>query len=147
MKHEIYPNLSITDDFSIFEFLSVGPKGTIPKRIEFTLTEYSNIYNLAFGDVKENGEINDYSISNNGDRDKILATIYHVVEIYLRAYPHRWIYFKGSTEERTRLYRIAIGLNLEELTQKFDIYSRDEASIAVFQKNMPLVGILVKRKF
>jgi uncharacterized OB-fold protein len=33
----------------------------------------SGIFNLAFGDVDETGEINDSTISNNGDRNKILA--------------------------------------------------------------------------
>ncbi|HET6253734.1 MAG TPA: hypothetical protein VFE32_06660 [Puia sp.] len=75
MKYEIYDQLEIADDFSIIDFISEGKNGRIPKRIEFTLTDVPGIVNLAFGDIDANGEINDYSISNNGDRNKILSTV------------------------------------------------------------------------
>jgi hypothetical protein len=68
MKYEVYTDLIITDDFSIFDFISHGKNGSILKRIAFTKTEIANIYNLAFGDLKEEGEIDDYGISDNGDR-------------------------------------------------------------------------------
>lgn len=146
MKHEIYSNLSITDDFSIFEFLSVGPKGIIPKRIEFMPTEHLNAYSLAFGDINEKGEINDYSISNNGDRNKILATIYHTIEIHLNRYPNRIIYFTGSTEERTRLYRMVINNNIQEFELKYDILVEQEHSFVPFKPNIEAIGFLIKKK-
>ena len=59
MKYEIYSNLETNDDYSIFEFISTGAKGNIRKRITFTLTEWQNVYNLAFGDIVENDNIDD----------------------------------------------------------------------------------------
>ena len=44
-----------------------------------------NVFNLAFGDINENGEINDYTISDNGDRNKILATVANVVDVYTKS--------------------------------------------------------------
>ena len=146
MKYEIYDQLQIADDFSIFDFVSEGRNGRIPKRIEFTPTEIPGIVNLAFGDIDGDGEINDYPISNNGDRNKILSTVAFATDIYLNKYPERWIYFKGSTEERTRLYRMAIGLNFEELRLKFDIYAEQTGGFFPFQKNTPAFGLLVKKK-
>jgi hypothetical protein len=146
MKYEVYSRFTITDDFSIFDFVSTGRKGEIAKRIEFTPTEIPTIINLAFGDIDENGQIDDHSISNNGDRNKILATIAFVVEIYLQKYPDRLVYFKGSTQDRTRLYRIALSLNLDELQQKFEIYAEMSGGITYFVKDMDVEGILVKRK-
>ncbi len=146
MKYEVYKEIKITDDLSIFDFISTGVKGNIPKRIEFMPTEVSNFVNLAFGDIDENGAINDYSISDNGDRNKILATVAYAVEIYLNRYPERWVYFKGSTEERTRLYRMAVGLNLEELLLKYEIYGEQQQGIIPFQKNAEVLGLLVKKK-
>ena len=64
MKYEIYDQLQIADDFSIFDFVSEGKNGRILKRIEFTPTDIPRIVNLAFGDIDGDGEINDYSISN-----------------------------------------------------------------------------------
>jgi hypothetical protein len=146
MKYEIYDHIKITDDFSIFDFLSVGKKGQILKRIEFTPTDFPGITNLAFGDINEDGEMDDYSISDNGDRNKVLATVAFAADIYLNKYPEKWIYFKGSTEERTRLYRMAVGLNLEELSQKFDIYAEQTDRIIEFRRNIDAQGILVRKK-
>jgi hypothetical protein len=123
MKYEVYKDLKVTDDFSVIDFVSVGKHGTISKRIVFTATELEGVYNLAFGDIDENGEIDDYSISDNGDRNKILATIADVVKVYTEKYPGRLILFRGSTTERTRLYRMAVGLNFKELSSQFDIYA------------------------
>ncbi|WP_217607250.1 hypothetical protein, partial [Chitinophaga sp. GbtcB8] len=131
-------------DYGVFEFLSIGKRGIIPKRIVFVPTEYADVYNLMLGDIDMNGEINDVSISANGDRNKILSTVAHVVEVYLKAYPQRWVYFTGSTKERTRLYRMAIGINLEQLLLKFEIYSRIDNEIIPFHKNMELDGFLVR---
>jgi hypothetical protein len=96
----------------------------------------------------ENGEIDDYSITDNGDRNKILATIFDVVNTYTVRFPGRLIYFKGSTRERTRLYRIAIGLNFEELSQVFDIFVEIEEGdrFIPFRKNLEVEAFLVKRK-
>ena len=146
MKYEVYTQIKVTDDFSIFDFISMGKKGLIPKRIEFTPTEIPDFINLAFGDISENGEIDDYSISDNGDRNKILATVAYAVDIYLTKYPNRWVYFKGSTQERTRLYRMAIGLNFEELSEKFEIYAEQTDGVMRFQKNIEIKGLLVKKK-
>lgn len=146
MKHDSYRSLSITEDYGIFDFYSTGPNGIILKRIKFSPTTYRGVYNLTFGDVDNHGEINDYVISNNQDRNKLLATIAYVIEVYLNAHPTRWIYFTGSTDERTRLYRMAIGLNLDELQTKFHIYSKVGEDFIQFQRNMNIEGILIRIK-
>jgi hypothetical protein len=148
MKYEMYSDYRYTDDYSVFDFVSIGKKGAIRKRITFTSrsTVLGNFYNLAFGDVDENGELDDYRISDNGDRNKILATVFNVVELYTKKYPERWIAFRGSTKERNRLYRIAIGLNLEELCQIFEIYVYTEEGLKPFCKNMEVNVFVIKRK-
>ena len=145
MKYEVYNELSISDDYSIFDFVSVGQYGNIPKRVEFMPTEILNISNLAFGDISEDGEIDDYSISDNGDRNKNLATIAFAVEIYLNKFPGHRVYFKGSTQERTRLYRMALGINFEELSLKFKVYAEQRDGIVPFQKNIDIIGSLVNK--
>lgn len=81
MKYDIYNSLAVTDDYSIFDFISSGKNGEIAKRIEFMPTHIPGYFNLAFGDVDEDGNIDDYSISDNGDRNKVLATVAFAVEI------------------------------------------------------------------
>jgi hypothetical protein len=146
MKFEVYTHLRINDDFSVIDFMSEGKKGYIPKRIVFSATEWEGVYNLAFGDINENGEIDDYCISDNGDRNKILATIADVVKAYTEKYPDRLIFFRGSTNERTRLYRMAVGLNLKELSRQFEIYAYVNEEIVPFEKNLEITAFLIKRK-
>jgi hypothetical protein len=147
MKHEVYASIKVTDDFDTFDFVSTGKNGVIRKRISFIKTESDNVYNLAFGDVDKDGKVNYYSVSNNGDRNKILATVVNVVGEYTEEYPDRWIFFSGSTNERTRLYRMAVGLNLKELSAEFEIYGYADGQIVPFTKNLKIDGFLVKRKF
>jgi hypothetical protein len=146
MKYEIYTEFKIADNYEVFEFTSIGKKGTIPKRIEFTPTALSNVFNLAFGDIGPDNEIDDYCISDNGDRNKVLATIAYVIEIYLQMYPERLIYFRGSTQERTRLYRMAVGLNFDELSARFDIYAEQSDDFIPFRKNIEASGLLIRKK-
>jgi len=146
MKYEMYSDYNFTEDYSVFNFISIGKNGSIPKRITFTTTELKNVYNLAFGDVDENGDLDDYRISDNGDRNKILATVFNVVDIYTKKFPERWIAFRGSTRERTRLYRMAVGLNLEELSLIFEIYAFIDQELRVFTKGMEINAFVIKRK-
>ena len=64
----------------IYEFISVGPKGRITKVVQYTPTNYKDLYNLGFGDKNaETGDIIDNIISNNGDSEKVLATVVSTV--------------------------------------------------------------------
>jgi len=148
MKYEVYTDVFERSDLQVFEFKSIGKYGSISKRITFRPTELPFVYNLAFGDVNEHNEIDDFSISDNGDRNKILATLVNVIGRYLDKYPDRLIYFRGSTEERTRLYRMAVGLNLAELSEKYEIYAEVDGGMDFlpFHKNMKISAFLVKRK-
>jgi hypothetical protein len=68
------------------------------------------------------------------------------VEAYTKKYPDRWIIFRGSTTERTRLYRMAVGLYLEELSTKFEIYAFVNENVVPFVKNLKINAFLIKRK-
>jgi hypothetical protein len=67
---------------------------------------------------------------------------------YTMRYPDRMIYFRGSTKERTRLYRMAIGINLEELGKTFEIYAEIDGNnnFILFRKNMDVLAFLIKRR-
>jgi hypothetical protein len=43
---------------------------------KFSETNLKDLYNLAFGDKNlDTGDLNDLAISNNGDSEKVLATV------------------------------------------------------------------------
>jgi hypothetical protein len=148
MNYEAYSDIREGRDLRTFKFVSIGKKGAIPKCIFFEPTAIPYVYNLAFGNLLDNGGIDDTSVSDNGDRNKILATLAKVIFQYTFKYPERKIYFRGSSKERTRLYRMAVGINLEELSKSFEIYAEveDEEEFVPFCKDMEINAFLIKRK-
>ena len=146
MRYEVYEGIKVTVDFDIFDFVSCGKNGNVLKRVAFTKTEDDRVYNLALGDVDEDNEINDLAITDNGDRNKVIATVVSIVEAYTRRFPERWIIFTGSTEERTRLYRMAISLHLVELSALYEIWAYVGEERVKFDKNMRVSAFVIVRK-
>jgi len=123
--------------------------------ILFEPTDYSHIYNLAFGDKLETSDNNIITIddkinTDNGDRDKVLATVASAVYDYTNKYPDRWIIFSGSDEVRTRLYRMAITKNFAELCEDFHIFGleiiNDTFIRLPFDSKMNFTGFLIIKK-
>jgi len=104
MKLPKYP-LASSDKMMTFEFVSEGKNRLIHKLVRYQPTNLKDLYNLAFGDKDHStGEIDDKVISNNGDSEKVLATVVATVYAFTDKYPETWIYATGSTKARTRLY-------------------------------------------
>lgn len=150
MRYEKYESLIASSDFLEYEFTSIGPKGSILKSIKYEPTAHDEIYNLAFGNLNSDGTIDDQTVNDNNDRNKILATVAQSVTLFCEKHPDKWIHFAGSTIERTRLYRMAIALNFDELSVNFDILGilkDSESFVSIpFQKGLNFFGFLVKRK-
>ncbi len=142
-----YSSFDISTNATVFEFTSTGPKGNIKKIIQFTSTNAKNVFNLAFGNVNEDGSIDDSTTNDNKDRDKILATVAAAVYDFTERFPAVSVFFTGSTNERTRLYRMAITINLEELAKTFYIWGLiEDGSFEAFEKRRVYRGFLIKRK-
>ena len=88
-----------------YEFVSIGPKGQIRKRIEFTPLRRRGYYNVAFGDVMKDGRVNDTVYSNNQDIVKSISTVIDTMKDFLRETPNAKLVFTGSTDDRTEFYR------------------------------------------
>jgi hypothetical protein len=147
MKYETYEG-AVANDLSSFDFTSIGRKGRVKKRILFMSTNKSDLFNLAMGDVTDDGDkFDDKVVTDNGDRDKILATIAKAVSLYTERYPERSIYFRGNTEARTRLYRMAIATHIGELSERFVIYGElADWDLQPFAVGMPYRAFLIQRK-
>ncbi len=117
MRLEKY-HLKADETLNVFEFISVGSKGAIRKMIHFQPTYTIGVYNLAFGDKHPTtNAIDDLIITNNGDTDKVLATVADALYIFLDKNPEALVYATGSTPARTRLYRMGITRFYEEIQQ------------------------------
>lgn len=87
MKLDRY-ELKSDDPLTTFEFLSEGPKGKIEKIIQFSLVLEDNLYNLAFGDKNQvTGQIDDKVVTDNGDSEKVLATVVAAVDAFCDRFP------------------------------------------------------------
>lgn len=144
-----YPAYSISHNSNLlsFNFESVSDERNIQKKVIFTLIPNSvNFYNLSLVDVLPNGHFDDLSISNNNDLRQILSTVYECIHLFLNQNPKAIVLFTGSTESRTRLYRIAISQNLLEASKKFKIegFLNDDFETFVPNRNYELFSISLK---
>lgn len=139
--------LKSEETFTVFEFVSVGRNGEIPKIIQYSETNLKDFYNLGFGDKDlQSGEIDDAVISDNGDSQKVLATVAASVYAFTDKYPEAWIYATGNTKSRTRLYRIGLTNNLAEITEDFELYGQSEGEWRDFSKGVEYDAFLVRRR-
>ena len=131
-----------------FEFISEGPKGFIKKRVEYRVTANPNIFILSFGDVDaETNDMNDEVVSDNHDSMKVIATVASTVYLFTDKYPKAVVYAEGSNAVRTRLYRINLSNNLEELSEQFYVYGFIEnVGWFTYEKNKDYSSFYVKRK-
>ncbi len=131
----------------VFEFISEGPKGQIPKLIKFSETTLKGFYNLAFGDKNlETGEIDDTVVSNNGDSEQVLATVVSAVYSFTEQENEAWVYATGSTKSRTRLYRMGITKHFDEVKQDFSVFGLLDGEWEDFTKEIDFTAFLVRRK-
>ncbi len=138
--------LEAEESLEVFEFVSIGDKGEITKIIQFMQIS-DNLYNLGFGDKNlETGEISDIIVSNNGDSRKVLATVAASVYAFTSKYPKVFVYATGSTKARTRLYRIGISNNLDEILQDFEVFGLLKNKLEEFRKDVNYQGFFVKRR-
>jgi hypothetical protein len=106
MKQSKYP--VFTDDPHLYLFVSEGPRGRITKAVIYSQMR-GNLFNLGFGDWNEKlREVDDSIRSNNGDRDKVLATVASTALNFFDQFPKAQIFAEGSTPARTRLYQMGI---------------------------------------
>lgn len=93
-----------------YEFTSIGQKGEIRKMVMYDLiSAQKRLYNLGFGDVDiRTGKVDDMSVSNNGDMEKVLITVGRTLLDFIENHPTASVTAMGSTIYRTRLYQMNI---------------------------------------
>lgn len=135
-------------DAATFEFDSVGPRGTVRKVVRYSELDLRNFYNLGFGDRDElTGFVSDVSITNNNDRQKVLATVAATLYAFTDAHPDATIIATGSSEARTRLYRMGIANHLEHIEKDFEVFGLNvHMNWEPFRKNVVYGAFLVHRK-
>lgn len=147
MKVEKY-SIKAEETYTVFEFISEGLKGAIRKLIQFQETNENNLYNLAFGDkINETLQLDDLAVSNNADSEKVLATVVSALYAFFDNHPEAFVYATGSTDARTRLYRMGITKFYEEMQVDFYLYGQVGDEFYEFEIGKEYKGFLAERKF
>ncbi|WP_435353643.1 DUF6934 family protein [Emticicia sp. SJ17W-69] len=133
------------NDENTFSFISVGRKGLILKVVRFDEIE-DEIFNLGFGDFDfEKQTLSDTIVSDNGDMEKILATVVSILNKFLQNNPKYSVFIVGSTLSRTRLYQIAINRYYDDFSSYFEIFGRKKGQFELFQKNENYEPFLIRK--
>jgi len=84
-------------------------------------------------------------VSNNGDSEKVLATIVSAVYAFTDREKDVWVYATGNTPARTRLYRMGITKYIDEVRQNFEVYGLLNGEWEFFEKDIDYTAFLVRR--
>lgn len=146
MKTDKYP-LKYEESYTVFEFISWGPKGFVHKLVHFQKTDEPGLYNLAFGDKNhETGELDDLAKTNNGDSEKVLATVVAALYAFFTKHPGALVYASGSTTSRTRLYRRGLAKYYNEMVIDFQVFGQVGNEFHIFEIGKDYSGFLAQRK-
>ena len=136
-----------SEPFLTYEFLSEGPKGTIAKQVRFEmLTGFENVFNLGFGDLEPDGEVNDVVVSDNKDGEKVLATIATSILMFFEAHPESIIYIEGRTAARARLFQMRIARHLDEVRAEFHVIGLKNGVWHTFERGLNFEALLIERR-
>ena len=142
-KYQIMAN----SDQRVFDFVSFGPNGKFHKRVVFAKTSYDGVFSLNLADFDQNsGYLDYYSISDNGDRDKILATVVSCLYAFFNEYPKVYVYATGSTPVRTRLYRMGMSKYYDQMEADFNVFGELDDDWERFEKNKSYKAFMVSIK-
>jgi len=134
---------------SKYEFYSEGPVRHIQKIVEFQplFSPGLPFYNLCFGDWNEKTQtIDDTAITNNGDAEKVLATVATIVVEFTCIFEQATVYAEGSNLARTRRYQIGINRFLNEIGEIFNVYGYVDECWEPFRKNINYQAFSIRRK-
>ena len=146
MNLDKYP-IKIGETLMVYEFVSEGVRGNISKLVIYSKTHLHNFFNLGFGDKdEETGTIDDEIVTNNGDSEKVLATVASTLYIFTEKFPGAMIFATGSTKARTRLYRMGITNNITTIEKDFEVFGLNEKKWHSFEKGIEFDAFLIKRK-
>ncbi|HEV2480256.1 MAG TPA: hypothetical protein VGS79_11350 [Puia sp.] len=136
--------------FGQFYFHSDGPKGRIRKVVMYKYRgredDGFHYFNVGFGDFDpRSGKINDLTVTDNKDREKILATVAATAVDFTRSMRKCKLSITGSTIARTRLYQMKIAAYYDYISELFEIEGETEKGWEKFERGKNYLGFRFKR--
>ena len=119
MIEQPYPYYELGRPMHYF-FESIGEEKSVYKIVAFTLLVNGN-WNLGFGDLAENGSIDDSVVTNNHDVRNVIGTVAKIAIDFLRKYPERTIEIKPVDDKRKTLYNLVFQRYFEEINTFIEV--------------------------
>ncbi|WP_119079735.1 DUF6934 family protein [Chitinophaga alhagiae] len=139
--------------YTSFAFQSAGAHGTIEKVINyqpipgFILSDGRQVINLGFGDWDEgHRKVDDSTVSNNGDRSKVLSTVASTIFAYMEKHGKLPVFAKGNCPSRTRLYQMSLNAHLAEEEEFFNVFGLLQDGWHPFRPGVNYQAFLVTKK-
>lgn len=122
----LYEIETISEDKRSASFNSILKDGSsVPLYIEISNEVHTllpNVYNLAFGPLNRQGNIDDKAELTHGDYSKVFSTILFHGLHYLTGFPGRYLGIDGSDNRRAYYYWRTLQHNYEFLNQFFELF-------------------------
>jgi hypothetical protein len=123
---ECYEIETLTSDLSLSKFNTVlknGEQAVLGIQISNTTHPYlSEVYNLAFGPLNDNNQIDDKAKLHHENHSKVFSTIIFTALTFLTENKQKYLGIDGSNNARAYMYYRCIQNNFDYLNQFFNIY-------------------------
>jgi hypothetical protein len=120
---DTYEPIQVAEDLSFMTFFTdVSNNPPILIKIEISALGdplLPNVFNMAFGPISQNGDIEDTVKINHLNKDKVFSTILLFSLVYLQSNPKMTIGIDGSNDTRAYLYHRMFITNREYLDEYF----------------------------
>jgi hypothetical protein len=147
MEKPIY-NIETSPDGLYHIFESIGLERNTRKMVVYVPDEIkANLFHLIFGDLTDDYTLDVYSTSNNQDMKIILTSVIQTLYAFFELNPTKKVFFTGSTDARTRLYRAIISKLFEKTELFYNIYGLlEDDSTEPFSKVNYYKGYFIEKK-
>jgi hypothetical protein len=147
MEKPIY-NIETSPDGLYHIFDSVGVQKNTKKMVVYVPDENkADLFHLIFGDVTDDYNLDVFAISNNQDMKMILSSVIQTLYAFFEINPNKKVFFTGSTEARTRLYRATISKLFEKTELFYNICGLlDDDSTEPFNKSTNYKGYFIEKR-
>jgi len=134
-----------------FVFKSNNSHGTNPVRKVVSYSKFMRhgklYYNIEFGDFKfDIDDLDDRSITDNGDMRKVLRTVVATLDIFFTEFPNDKIHIDGSDPIRHAYYHKLIRDHLTVILKHYQVQGYVENRIEKFRINVEYDFIIVSKR-
>ena len=103
-----------------YYFESIGEKGKTVKIVAFFPLE-DKVWNLGFGDLQDDGSVNDLVTTNNQDARKVLQTVAKIAIDFLAQNPTEVLQIEPIDNKRKQLYNNIFQRYFQDITIIFNV--------------------------